>query len=115
MSNGTEAAVSKNQRGAPALLNAQSHDRPKGQAMDDQALMPPAGSPTTLVDEGRITRVARALCIADGRDPDGTVISRAVEEVRTEFGALAEAPAWTSYAGEARRITAAMVALGIIE
>ena len=83
--------------------------------MKNQALIPPASDPATLVGEDRIARVAQALCIADGRDPDGTVISRAVEEVPTEFGTLAEAPAWTSYAGEARRIIAAMVALGIIE
>lgn len=83
--------------------------------MDDQALTPSEGSPTTLVDEDRIERVARALCVADGCDPDGIVIVKAVEEVPSEFGALVEAPAWTSYAGEARRIIAAMVALGLVE
>ena len=68
-----------------------------------------------MIDEDRIARVARALCVADGNDPDGTVISKAVEDVPTELGTLAEVPAWTSYAGEARRIIAAMVALGLIE
>ncbi len=83
--------------------------------MDEQAMASPAGGPSTMIDEDRIARVARALCVADGNDPDGTVISKAVEEVPTELGTLAEVPAWTSYAGEARRIIAAMVALGLIE
>ena len=82
--------------------------------MDDEATAPPDG-PSTMIDEDRIARVARALCVADGSDPDGTVISKAVEDVPTEFGTLAENPAWTSYAGEARRIIAAMVALGLVE
>ena len=83
--------------------------------MDDETVAPPAGGPSTLIDEDRIARVARALCTADGNDPDGTVISKAVEDVPTEFGTLAESPAWTSYAGEARRIITAMVALGLLE
>lgn len=80
--------------------------------MDNQETAPPAGGPSTMIDEDRIARVARALCAADGNDPDGTVISKAIEDVPTEFGTLAEMPAWTSCAGEARRIIAAMVALG---
>lgn len=83
--------------------------------MDDGPMKSPLGNPSTMVDEDRTTRVARALCIADGRDPDGTVISKAVEDAPTELGTLAESPAWTSYAGEARRIIAAMVALGVVE
>ena len=83
--------------------------------MDEQAMAPPAGGLSTMIDEDRIASVARALCAADGNDPDGTVISKAVEDVPTEFGTLAEVPAWTSYAGEARRIIAAMVALGLVE
>ena len=81
--------------------------------MHEQAMEPPAGGPST--DEDRIAHVARAMCIADGRDPDGTVISKAVEDVPTELGTLAESPAWTSYAGEARRIIAAMVAMGLVK
>ena len=83
--------------------------------MDEQAMAPPAGGPSTMIDEDHIARVARALCAADGNDPDGTVISKAIEDLPTEFGTLAESPAWTSYAGEARRIIAAMVALGLVE
>lgn len=83
--------------------------------MNDQASVPTAGSSSTMVDEDRIARVARALCTADGHDPDRTVIRRAVEEISTEFDVLAEVPAWTSYAGETRRIIAAMVALGLVE
>lgn len=83
--------------------------------MDEPAMAPTAGGPSTMVDEERITRVARALCIADGHGADDPVIVRAVVEVPTELGALTEVPAWTTYAGEARRIIAAMVALGLLE
>lgn len=83
--------------------------------MDDEAMAPPVDSPSTMIDEDRITRVARALCVADGQDPDGTIVDKAAEEVPTEFGTLAEAPAWTSYAGEARHFIAAASAMGLVE
>lgn len=70
---------------------------------------------TIIVDDDRVTRVARALCLVDGQDPNATIVIRAVEEVATEFGIMAEVPAWRSYAREARRLVAGMIALGIIE
>ena len=83
--------------------------------MDNRAIAPPVGSPSTLIDEDRIARVARALCAADGHDPE-TSIEVGGEMIDLGDGATwhreAEVPAWTSYAGEARRIIAAMVALG---
>ena len=36
-------------------------------------------------------------------------------DVQATWHREATAPAWTSYAGEARRIIAAMVALGLVE
>ena len=71
-----------------------------------------------MTDEGRVARVARALCVADGQDPEA-VIEVGGETIDLGDGVMwhreAEIPAWTSYAGEARRIIAVMVALGLLE
>ena len=71
-----------------------------------------------MSDEERIARVARALCVADGNDPDAMIevggeVTGMGEDV--EWHREAMVPAWTSYAGEARRFIAAAQALGLVE
>jgi ribonuclease PH len=70
-----------------------------------------------MSDEDRIARVARALCVADGQDPEAeiTVGTDVVEEGGGERYHEVTAPAWTSYAGEARRMIAAVRAMGLLE
>ena len=71
-----------------------------------------------MADEERIDRVARALCVADGRDPEGLVSSHNNVEVGlggTELHREIVLPAWTFYAGEARRMIAAVRAMGLLE
>lgn len=65
----------------------------------------------------RVSRMARALCVADGNDPEEMVYvaGGAVEVDGTDYHREATAPAWTTYAGEARRIIAAMVALDLLQ
>ena len=62
-------------------------------------------------------RIARALCVADGQDPEAeiTVGTDVVEEGGGKRYYEATAPAWTSYAGEARRMIAAVRAMGLLE
>ena len=70
-----------------------------------------------MADEDRIGRVARALCVADGNDPE-EVVHLGTDEVEAGSEAYSRevfAPAWTTYASEARRLVAAMIALGVIE
>ena len=71
-----------------------------------------------MSDDDRIGRVARALCVADGQDPDdligvGGEVTGIGEDV--DWRRETMAPAWTSYAGDARRFVAAAVALGLME
>lgn len=71
-----------------------------------------------MSDEDRIARVARALCVADGQDPEAeiTVGTDVVDEGDGgERYHEVMAPAWTSYAGEARRFITAARALGLME
>ncbi len=71
-----------------------------------------------MSDEDRIGRVARALCVADGKDPD-KVVRTGTEDVEMDPGFSydrdIEAPAWTTYAGQTRRFIAAARALGLLE
>ena len=71
-----------------------------------------------MTDEDRITRVAKALCTADGHDPN-EMIEVGGETVDIGDGATwhreAAAPAWTTYVGEARRFVAAARAAGMLE
>ena len=70
-----------------------------------------------MSDEDRIARVARALCVADGQDPEAS-ITVGIDEVENGDGGehyhKVTAPAWTSYAGEARRMIAAVRAMGLL-
>ena len=67
-----------------------------------------------MSDEDRIARVARALCVADGNDPEA---DHTVHEFDQDRIAIRESivPRWTAYAGEARRMIAAMVAVGVLD
>ncbi len=65
----------------------------------------------------RIERVARALCSSDGHDPEEHIYvgSENIERDGDDHYRETMGAAWTTYAGEARRIIAAMVALGLID
>ena len=67
-----------------------------------------------MADEDRI---ARALCVADGNDPEAMVAigMDIVEEAGSERYSDVVAPAWTTYTGEARRFIAAAKAMGLLE
>ena len=68
-------------------------------------------------DEEQVARVARALCETDGQDPRPTSrLGRAVVDEGDGGERYHEvtAPAWTTYAGEARRMIAAVKAMGLL-
>ncbi len=70
-----------------------------------------------MADEDPIARVAHALCVADGHDPE-EAIHLGMDEVEaggTTYSRDVLVPAWTSYAGEARRFVAAVRAMGLLE
>lgn len=67
-----------------------------------------------MADEERIARVARALCVADGNDPDAEYTVLDFDEAQTIMREIA-VTRWSRYVGEARRMVAAMVAVGVIE
>ncbi|MGI4765495.1 MAG: hypothetical protein ACRYGP_10620 [Janthinobacterium lividum] len=69
-----------------------------------------------MLDEDRIVRVARALCVLDGLDPETeiTVGADVVEEGGGERYHEVTAPAWTTYADEARRMIAAVRAMVLV-
>ncbi len=69
-----------------------------------------------MVDENRVARVARALCVADGNDPEEHIyVGRETVEVdgpneyRETMG-----PAWVAYLAEARRMVVAVKAMGLL-
>jgi hypothetical protein len=71
-----------------------------------------------MADEERVARVARALCIADGNDPDAEVMIRMdlVEDDAHEdryHDVVSEG--WMTYITEARRFVAAAKAAGMLE
>lgn len=70
-----------------------------------------------MADEDRITRVARALCAADGNDPEAMIEigMDLVEEAGDERYHDVVAPAWTTYTGKTRRFIAAARAMGTLE
>ena len=70
-----------------------------------------------MADEDRIARVARALCAADGNDPEAMIEigMDLVEEAGSERYHDVVAPAWTTYMGEARRYIAAARAMGLVK
>lgn len=70
-----------------------------------------------MTDEARVNRVAQALCVADGHDPEEPIHvgSETVEADGAEHYREVVAPAWTTYTGEARRFVAAMRAMGPLE
>lgn len=70
-----------------------------------------------MSDEDRIERVARALCAADGHDPEEPIHvgSETVEADGVEHYREVVAPTWTTYTSEARRFVAAMMAMGLLE
>ena len=70
-----------------------------------------------MADEDRIARVARALCAADGNDPEAMIEigMDLVEEAGGERYHDVVAPAWTTYTREARRFIAAARAMGLME
>ncbi len=70
-----------------------------------------------MSDEEQIARVARALCVADGHDPD-EVVHLGTDEVEAggqTYSRDVLVPAWTTYASEARRMIAAVRAMGLVE
>ena len=71
-----------------------------------------------MSDEDRTIRVARALCVADGNDPEAEIMV-GLDDVEDEAGwrlyLPIAAPTWISYVGEARRMIAAVRALGLLE
>ena len=70
-----------------------------------------------MSDEDRIARVARALCVADGHDPE-EVIHLGTDEVEaggTTYSRDVLVQAWTTYVSEARRKIAAVKAMGLVE
>ncbi len=70
-----------------------------------------------MSDDDRIARVARALCAADGQDPE-EVIHLGTDEVEaggTTYSRDVLVQAWTTYVSEARRLIAAVRAMGLVE
>ena len=61
-----------------------------------------------MADEDRIARVARALCVADGSDPEAMIEvgTDLVDDAGGERYHYVVAPAWTTYTGEARQMNA---------
>ena len=63
--------------------------------------------------------MARALCVADGHDPDEDVTvgaeGMAPDVSGISYRRTVKGPAWTNYAGEARRFIAAARVLGLLE
>ena len=70
-----------------------------------------------MTDEDPIMRVAHALCVADGHDPEEHVYlgSENIERDGDDHYREVMGPAWTSYVGEARRFVAAVRAMGLLE
>ncbi len=70
-----------------------------------------------MVDENRVARVARALCVADGNDPEEhiyvggreTVEVDGPNEYRETMGS-----AWVAYLAEAHRMVVAVKAMGLL-
>ena len=64
--------------------------------------------PTSTVEQ-----VARALCIADERDPDGDVASIDVEPFSSALSYLrpVQVKCWTTYEAEAKRFMAAFAVM----
>ena len=71
-----------------------------------------------MPDENRVAYVARALCVADGLDPEEhiyvgdreTVEVDGPTEYREKMGS-----AWTTYLSEARRFVTAARAMGLFD
>lgn len=66
------------------------------------------------MSDHRVERVARAMCKADGRDPDGQVPAGRMETVREDHAhVLREATesAWRRHKKEAQRFIAALDAV----
>jgi hypothetical protein len=71
-----------------------------------------------MTEEDRVARVARALCIADGNDPDAEVTIRMdVTEDDTHGDRYQDvvSEGWMTYITEARRFVAAARAAGMLE
>ena len=70
-----------------------------------------------MADEDRITRIAQALCVADGHDPEEPVYvgSEVIGTDGADHYREVIGPAWTSYADEARRLVTPARALGLLE
>ena len=69
-----------------------------------------------MSDEDRIARVARALCVADGGDPE-EVIHLGTDKVEVGGQTYTRdvlVPAWATYVSEARRTVVAR-ALGLVD
>lgn len=73
--------------------------------------------PACITEDGRVARVVRALCAADGHDPEEPIHvgSETVEADGVEHYREVVAPAWTTYTSEALRFVAAMRAMGPLE
>lgn len=63
------------------------------------------------MSDNRVERVARAMCVEDGKDPDGQVPTGRLETVRSGNAFVqqeATDDAWRAYEKEARRFIAAL-------
>lgn len=72
-----------------------------------------------MSDEDGIARMARALCVADGNDPE-TEIMVGTDDIEPDNSGIdyrrtITVPAWTTYAGEARHMIAVVQAMGLLE
>lgn len=72
-----------------------------------------------MSDEYGIARVASAMCVADGNDPE-TETTDGTDDTESDNSGLdyrhtITVPAWTTYAGEARRMIAAVRLIGLLE
>ena len=66
------------------------------------------------MNQDQFVRVAKAMCQADGHDPDGTYLVGGLETVKHGTAAALQskkAPLWTKYEADARRFIAAANAL----
>ncbi len=72
-----------------------------------------------MSDEDGIARVAHALCVADGNDPE-TEITVGTDDTEPDNSGIdyrrtITVPAWTTYAGEARHMIAAVRMMELLE
>ena len=70
-----------------------------------------------MADEDHVTRIAKALCVVDGHNPEVHIYfnSEAVKTAGVVHHREIMGPAWMSYLAKARCLVAANVAAGIVD